>query len=196
MGTSRRSLCRRHAADNWRRQAKLRLIEFKGGKCKVCSYDKVRYPRAFVFHHRDPLQKDFGIGGSRRPFAEMVREVEKCDLLCVRCHAEAHDEPFVPERQKLHNAWIKRTPRQRHPSSERRRCPQCKKVFECYTSSSKECCSVKCARRRITRRPPKSRLIRDVTTRSNGRTSWCAIGRKYGVSDSAVRKWARGYDLM
>jgi Zn finger protein HypA/HybF involved in hydrogenase expression len=26
--------------------------------------------------------------------------------------------------------------------------------------------------------------------------SWCAIGRKYGVSDNAVRKWARKYGLL
>ena len=26
--------------------------------------------------------------------------------------------------------------------------------------------------------------------------SWCAIGRKYGVSDNAVRKWARSYDII
>jgi len=26
--------------------------------------------------------------------------------------------------------------------------------------------------------------------------SWCAIGRKYKVSDNAVRKWARKYGLI
>jgi transposase-like protein len=27
-------------------------------------------------------------------------------------------------------------------------------------------------------------------------TNWCAIGRKYGVSDNAVRKWAREYCII
>jgi len=26
--------------------------------------------------------------------------------------------------------------------------------------------------------------------------SWCAIGRKYDVSDSAIRKWARKYGIL
>ena len=26
--------------------------------------------------------------------------------------------------------------------------------------------------------------------------NWCAIGRKYGVSDNAVRKWAKRYGLI
>ena len=25
-------------------------------------------------------------------------------------------------------------------------------------------------------------------------TGWCAVGRKYGVSDNAVRKWVRAYE--
>jgi transposase-like protein len=25
-------------------------------------------------------------------------------------------------------------------------------------------------------------------------TSWSAVGRKYGVSDNAVRKWVRAYE--
>jgi transposase-like protein len=27
-----------------------------------------------------------------------------------------------------------------------------------------------------------------------GASSWCAVGRKYGVSDNAVRKWVRQYE--
>ena len=26
------------------------------------------------------------------------------------------------------------------------------------------------------------------------RTGWSAVGRRYGVSDNAVRKWVRGYE--
>jgi hypothetical protein len=38
-------------------------------------------------------------------------------------------------------------------------------------------------------RPPYEQLIRDIAE-----TNWSAVGRKYGVSDNAVRKWVRWYE--
>jgi hypothetical protein len=38
-------------------------------------------------------------------------------------------------------------------------------------------------------RPPYERLITEIEA-----TSYCAVGRKYGVSDNAVRKWVRFYE--
>jgi hypothetical protein len=38
-------------------------------------------------------------------------------------------------------------------------------------------------------RPPFERLIAEIEA-----TSYCAVGRKYGVSDNAVRKWVRFYE--
>jgi transposase-like protein len=31
---------------------------------------------------------------------------------------------------------------------------------------------------------------------SNGKASWASVGRDYGVSDNAVRKWAKKYNLL
>jgi hypothetical protein len=44
------------------------------------------------------------------------------------------------------------------------------------------------ARRRV-ERPPYEQLVAEVAS-----TSWSAVGRKYGVSDNAVRKWVRAYE--
>jgi transposase-like protein len=38
-------------------------------------------------------------------------------------------------------------------------------------------------------RPPYEELVAEVTA-----TNWSAVGRKYGVSDNAVRKWVRAYE--
>ena len=38
---------------------KIKVVEYKGGKCEVCGYDK-NYA-VLEFHHLDPSQKDFGI---------------------------------------------------------------------------------------------------------------------------------------
>ena len=41
----------KRAVVRFRQQQKLKAIEYKGGKCKICGYDKC--PRALDFHHID-----------------------------------------------------------------------------------------------------------------------------------------------
>lgn len=66
-----------------------KAVEYKGGKCKYCNYDKCL--AALHFHHRDPDKKDFGIGtGFNRAWAKVTDELDKCDLVCANCHAEIH----------------------------------------------------------------------------------------------------------
>ena len=38
-------------------------------------------------------------------------------------------------------------------------------------------------------RPPYEQLLAEIAA-----TSWSAVGRKYGVSDNAIRKWVRAYE--
>ncbi len=76
----------------WRRRTKLKLIEYKGGKCQRCGYDKP-CAGAYDFHHRDSSKKEFGISsGCVQAFEKMKEEADKCDLLCKNCHAEVHEE--------------------------------------------------------------------------------------------------------
>ena len=78
------------AVSEFRRNCKLKLIEYKGGKCSVCGYNK-QIPGAYDFHHLDPNEKDFGIGeGRTRSFESLKAEVDKCILVCRNCHAEIH----------------------------------------------------------------------------------------------------------
>jgi transposase-like protein len=43
--------------------------------------------------------------------------------------------------------------------------------------------------RRKIERPPYDQLLREIVE-----TSYVAVGRKYGVSDNAIRKWVRAYE--
>src|SRR6266853_4808646 len=45
-------------------------------------------PVVLDFHHRDPGAKMFTIGESAVyvPFAMLLKEVAKCDILCANCH--------------------------------------------------------------------------------------------------------------
>ena len=69
---------------------KKRLVEHLGGKCKLCGYD--RCPAALDFHHINPEEKEFRLSGSkmRCKFETLVKEAEKCMLLCANCHRELH----------------------------------------------------------------------------------------------------------
>ena len=71
---------------------KKQLVEYKGGKCEKCGYDKCM--RALHFHHINP--KKFEISAYLRlshfNMQELYEEVDKCQLLCANCHAEIHEQ--------------------------------------------------------------------------------------------------------
>jgi hypothetical protein len=72
-------------------EMKLKAVEYKGGKCCRCNYNK--NIKALQFHHLDVQQKDFIIGGSyTRSWSILKTELDKCILVCANCHVEIHDE--------------------------------------------------------------------------------------------------------
>jgi len=74
----------------YRKRLKQRAVDYKGGSCNLCGYN--RCVEALQFHHRDPDQKDFGIAKSGRchTWEKVQEELDKCDMLCANCHAETH----------------------------------------------------------------------------------------------------------
>lgn len=71
-----------------KKRLKSKAIKYCGGACKICGYDKCS--DALCFHHIDPNNKEFGICGSTLSWDTIKKELNKCVLLCVRCHAEVH----------------------------------------------------------------------------------------------------------
>lgn len=72
-----------------RKKLKLELVDYKGGKCEACGYD--RCIEALEFHHTDPAEKDFAItAGVVIGLEKLKVEVDKCVLLCANCHREEH----------------------------------------------------------------------------------------------------------
>jgi len=74
------------------RETKRICVEYKGGKCVKCGYDKCL--SALDFHHLDPTKKDFKISKkmSRRNLCkEHMDELDKCILVCSNCHREIHE---------------------------------------------------------------------------------------------------------
>ncbi|MCX6715566.1 MAG: HNH endonuclease signature motif containing protein [Candidatus Taylorbacteria bacterium] len=71
-----------------RRKIKVMAIEYKGGKCQSCGYNK--YVGALELHHIDPSKKNFALGdkGYTRSWSSVKEELDNCILLCANCHRE------------------------------------------------------------------------------------------------------------
>ena len=69
----------------YRRVASLK--DWLGGKCVECgSTDSLE------FDHVDPTKKSFTISQRwSKPWMELIKEVEKCQLLCKPCHKKKSD---------------------------------------------------------------------------------------------------------
>lgn len=81
--------CAKQAVFQRGRELKQKAIEYKGGKCNHCGYDKC--PAALEFHHIDPTTKDFTLSHKHlRSFESVKPELDKCLLLCSNCHKELH----------------------------------------------------------------------------------------------------------
>ena len=81
-------------------ERKTKLVALGGGSCLVCGCSQCL--RAMSFHHRVRADKSFSLDSANirsRPWAILVAEQQKCDLLCVRCHAEVEDR-YTETRQK------------------------------------------------------------------------------------------------
>lgn len=94
-----------------RYRTKLRAIYLLGGKCNRCGFDN---PAALEFHHKDPTQKEFNIGNvSNKSWDSIVKEVNKCELLCANCHRIEHttryDKSFVEVANTYGNKTVKET---------------------------------------------------------------------------------------
>lgn len=71
-------------------------------------------------------------------------------------------------------------------------CHMCENPYK-TTSRKQKYCSPKCSHIGSHRveHPSKDQLKQEIY-----KTSWCALGRKYGVSNNTVKKWAIQYNLI
>jgi hypothetical protein len=79
-----------------RRQRKHEYIEYLGGSCKKCKYN--RCDRSLNFHHFS--NKDIAIGRQTQlPKLEDIKvELDKCILLCGNCHSVEHQKEYEKEK--------------------------------------------------------------------------------------------------
>ena len=85
-----RSTCSACAVRVRRYKFKVKAIDYLGGACVKCGYNKSI--SALQFHHINPHEKQFTISGSSNKSWEVLKkELDKCVLLCGNCHSEEHN---------------------------------------------------------------------------------------------------------
>ena len=99
--------CRKNAVIDIRRRNKIRLVEYKGGKCEICGYNKCI--DALELHHLNPNEKEFGIAGETRSLEKLKIEADKCILLCANCHRELHSKEREEIRKQKEKESIERS---------------------------------------------------------------------------------------
>lgn len=81
--------CNSCSVNERRIKIKERCLEYKGGKCQICGYNKSK--RALSFHHISG-KKEFALSGSHcKKWESIQEELDKCMLVCANCHMELHE---------------------------------------------------------------------------------------------------------
>lgn len=83
--------CNSKRAVETAKNGKIRTVEYMGGCCSICGYDKCI--RALEFHHLDPdkKSKDYNKNFKLWSFERQKKELEHCILVCSNCHREIHN---------------------------------------------------------------------------------------------------------
>lgn len=90
-------LCMREFNCEYRLKAKVQAVEYLGGKCSKCGYN--RCLAALDFHHVDSSEKEKLISRFKTSLEKMKPELDKCVLLCSNCHRETHSQSWQFPRQ-------------------------------------------------------------------------------------------------
>lgn len=159
---------------------KIELINIKGGKCEKCGYDK--NISALDFHHKIPEDKDFQLDSrhiSNTTYEKLLKELEKCELLCSNCHRETHNHRF--EKENINNL-IKQFSSNHfsiYYETKKSKCPNCGNYFK--PKKGKIFCSNKC-RLDIKNYPS----IDEINNQYHIDKSWENVAKHFGLTRKII----------
>ena len=183
------------AVSEYRRRRKMNLIKVCGSKCNLCGYDKAI--SALEFHHLNQTEKDYGIAsnGTCHDLEKDLKETKKCILVCANCHREIHEDlyplSFLEEKQIYDEEYANQLRQEKQDLIGKKTyfCKECGKEITRYSESGL-CSDCIKSKTRIVNRPSREELKQMIRT-----MPFTQIGTMYGVSDNAVRKWCKTYQL-
>ncbi len=78
---------------NHRQKIKKKSVDYKGGKCEICGYDKSIW--SLHFHHINSAEKTFSISEyGNLAWKTIQKELDKCKIICANCHGELHEKEY------------------------------------------------------------------------------------------------------
>lgn len=167
----------------WNNPLKKRLIK-KGilkYKCYNCELEEwLGKPISLQLEHKNGDNTD--------------NRLENLTLLCPNCHSQTATFAGKNKRTIKKQRYCKKCKTKITKQSKSGLCVKCVKkqlyCIDCNTKinkRSKRCveCSILTIRK-VKDRPSKEQLLLEIEE-----TNYCVVGRKYGVSDNAVRKWLK-----
>lgn len=166
---------------------KLELVNYKGGKCEKCGYNK--NIAALQFHHINPEEKEIKLDVRRLSATNidtLYREVDKCMLLCANCHAETHHQDMelneIIKRVDAINESESKKYSNGLPIKEPKTilCERCGK--EMLYSRDKRFCSKEC-RNDISHYP----TLEEINEKYNELKSWNKVADFFGITRKITR---------
>lgn len=152
------------------KQLRPALLHLRGNQCEQCKLTEwLEQPIVLEVHHLDGDKTN--------------NTLENLQLLCPNCHSLTDNWRGRKKEQQIDSPSIQTV------ESKQLYCKECgtpiggrSKHTLCHT-----CASVA---QRTVERPTPQQLAQEILN-----TSFCAVGRKYGVSDNAIRKWCKTYGI-
>lgn len=169
---------------SYRQRQKENIIYVMGSKCVCCGYNRCN--RALELHHLDPKEKDFTFSdNTNRAWDKIVSELPKTVLLCANCHRELHDG--LIDNNELTTSFDKAKAQEisaKIEKSKKTLTKQCKICGKTISKYAKYCTDCFAKQRQIVERPSREQLKYDIR-----HMPMLQVGKKYGVTDNAIRKW-------
>lgn len=164
----------------FRKRVKIALVKAFGSKCQRCGEE--HSVGVFDFHHLNPNEKSFslGSGSTTRAKSSYAEEAKKCVMLCANCHryvendgVDVSDLVCAFDEKVYYDTIDELTSKQKAIVEQRQEQREILKV-----------------EKPLMYKPTREQLKMDIRS-----MPMVQVGSKYLVSDNAVRKWCKSYNL-
>ena len=176
------------SATERRKQYKKNIVYVMGDGCAICGYNKST--RALECHHIIPEDKSFGISQKTYyAWSKLENELKKCILVCSNCHCEIEDGLLEVTNltSSFNQERFNEIAQQIQDKKDKKKCIECGAEI---TSKATRCIICDQKHRQVTSRPDREKFKELVWN-----NSFSELGRRFQVSDNAIKKWCDFYHL-